>query len=77
MTIASPRQDESLTHLGDVVRSVHADGGGRCIRQPHAAAADASRAGRRDEDGDVFAGMGWGAVISLPFWAILAALIWF
>ncbi len=77
MTIGLPLQDENPAHLGDVVRSVQADGGERRILPPRAAAADASRAGRRDEDGDVFAGMGWGAVISLPFWATVAALIWF
>ena len=78
MTAGLPLRDEGLARLGDVVaHGARAGGEGRPPLSSGAADAAADRTGRREEDGDLFAGMGWAALVSMPFWAALAALIWF
>ena len=78
-TVGAPVRNEGRVHRGDIVaRSAGAEGEDLHLRQARSSDVvepDLNRAGHTD--GNVAQGLAWGIALSAPFWAILAALIWF
>ena len=78
--VRAPPRGGGRGHRGDVVGARGGEAGGeglREVRSMDAAGGDLDGAGRRRTDADVASGLAWAVALSLPVWAVLAALLWF